>query len=133
MSNQSQNNISNQLGTAPVGRLLLKLAAPMVVAQLVNLLYNVVDRIYIGHMPEVGRVALTGVGLCLPIVTLITAFTMLIAQGGAPRAAIAMGEGNNERAQDHGELFHDPGGGGCGADRRVLALGGTAAVDLRVQ
>jgi putative MATE family efflux protein len=100
MSNQSQNNISNQLGTAPVGRLLLKLAAPMVVAQLVNLLYNVVDRIYIGHMPEVGRVALTGVGLCLPIVTLITAFTMLIAQGGAPRAAIAMGEGNNERAQE---------------------------------
>ena len=93
MSNQSQNNISNQLGTAPVGRLLLKLAAPMVVAQLVNLLYNVVDRIYIGHMPEVGRVALTGVGLCLPIVTLITAFTMLIAQGGAPRAAIIYADG----------------------------------------
>ena len=100
MSNQSQDNVSSQLGTAPVGRLLLKLAAPMVVAQLVNLLYNVVDRIYIGHMPEVGRVALTGVGLCLPVVTLITAFTMLIAQGGAPRAAIAMGEGNNERAQE---------------------------------
>ena len=90
----------SQLGTAPVGRLLLKLAAPAVVAQLVNLLYNIVDRVYIGHMPEVGRVALTGVGLCFPVVTLITAFTMLIAQGGAPRAAIAMGKGDFDRAEE---------------------------------
>ena len=90
----------SQLGTAPVGRLLLKLAGPAVVAQLVNLLYNIVDRVYIGHMPEVGRTALTGVGLCFPVVTLITAFTMLVAQGGAPRAAIAMGEGDFDRAEE---------------------------------
>jgi len=100
MSQKPQTDISQQLGTAPVGKLLLKLAAPTVVAQLVNLLYNIVDRIYIGHMPEVGRVALTGLGLCFPVVTLITAFTMLIAQGGAPRAAIAMGQGNNDRAEE---------------------------------
>ena len=89
-----------QLGTAPVGRLLLRLAAPAVVAQLVNLLYNIVDRVYIGHMPGVGRIALTGVGLCFPVVTLMTAFTMLIAQGGAPRSAIAMGEGDFDRAEE---------------------------------
>ncbi len=88
------------LGTAPVGRLLLKLAGPAVVGQLVNLLYNIVDRIYIGHMPGVGRIALTGVGLCLPVVTLIAAFAMLIAQGGAPRAAIFMGEGSFDRAEE---------------------------------
>ena len=99
MSIERNAGVSQQLGTAPVGKLLLKLAAPTVVAQLVNLLYNIVDRIYIGHMPDVGRVALTGVGLCFPVVYLITAFTMLVAQGGAPRAAIAMGEGDNDRAE----------------------------------
>ena len=99
MSIERNADVSQQLGTAPVGKLLLKLAAPTVVAQLVNLLYNIVDRIYIGHMPDVGRVALTGVGLCFPVVYLITAFTMLVAQGGAPRAAIAMGEGDNDRAE----------------------------------
>ncbi len=99
MNNQSNSGVSAQLGSAPVGRLLLKLAAPAVVAQLVNLLYNIVDRIYIGHMPEVGTAALTGIGLCFPVVYLIGAFTMLVAQGGAPRAAIAMGAGDNERAE----------------------------------
>ncbi|MBD5152694.1 MAG: MATE family efflux transporter [Oscillibacter sp.] len=99
MSIERNADVSQQLGTAPVGKLLLELAAPTVVAQLVNLLYNIVDRIYIGHMPDVGRVALTGVGLCFPVVYLITAFTMLVAQGGAPRAAIAMGEGDNDRAE----------------------------------
>lgn len=97
---QEQNaGVSRELGTAPVGKLLLKLAAPTVVAQLVNLLYNIVDRIYIGHIPDVGRVALTGIGLCFPVIYLIGAFTYLIAQGGAPRAAIAMGEGDDERAE----------------------------------
>lgn len=99
MNNKHNPETSRLLGTAPVGRLLLKLALPAVVAQLVNLLYNIVDRIYIGHMPQVGRVALTGVGLCFPVICLITAFTMLVAQGGAPRAAIAMGEGENRRAE----------------------------------
>lgn len=92
-------DISAQLGTAPIGGLLWKLAVPTVVAQLVNLLYNIVDRIYIGHMPQVGRVALTGVGLCFPVVCLISAFTMLVAQGGAPRAAIAMGRGDDREAE----------------------------------
>lgn len=94
-----EHDVSQQLATAPVGRLLLKLAAPTVVAQLVNLLYNIVDRIYIGHMPDIGRPALTGVGLCFPVICFITAFTMLVAQGGAPRAAIAMGEGKNDQAE----------------------------------
>lgn len=99
MSTQHSGDASEQLGTAPIGKLLLRLAAPTVVAQLVNLLYNIVDRIYIGHMPEVGRVALTGIGLCFPVIYLITAFTMLVAQGGAPRAAIAMGQGDNDQAE----------------------------------
>lgn len=99
MSTQHSGDASEQLGTAPIGKLLLRLAAPTVVAQLVNLLYNIVDRIYIGHMPEVGRVALTGIGLCFPVIYLITAFTMLVAQGGAPRAAIAMGQGDNDKAE----------------------------------
>lgn len=100
MNNEHSADISQQLGSAPVGKLLLKLAVPTVVAQLVNLLYNIVDRIYIGHMPKEGLVALTGVGLCFPVIYLIGAFTMLIAQGGAPRAAIAMGEGDNDRAEE---------------------------------
>lgn len=99
MNRKPNADVSQQLATAPVGKLLLKLAVPTVVAQLVNLLYNIVDRIYLGHMPEVGLAALTGVGLCFPVIYLITAFTMLIAQGGAPRAAIAMGEGDNDRAE----------------------------------
>ena len=87
------------LGTAPVGKLLAQLAIPAVVAQIVNLLYNIVDRIYIGHMPGVGANALTGVGLFLPILMLINAFAMLAGAGGAPRAAIAMGQGNKEKAE----------------------------------
>lgn len=94
-----QKDVSQQLDTAPVGKLLLKLAVPTVAAQLVNLLYNVVDRIYLGRIPEVGWLALTGVGLCFPVIYLISAFTMLIAQGGAPRAAIAMGQGDNRMAE----------------------------------
>ena len=99
MNDQAHPGTSQQLGTAPIGKLLLKLAAPTVVAQLVNLLYNIVDRIYIGHMPQVGALALTGIGLCFPVVYLIGAFTMLVAQGGAPRAAIAMGSGDNALAE----------------------------------
>ncbi|MBD5162417.1 MAG: MATE family efflux transporter [Oscillibacter sp.] len=99
MEKEHDTAVSRQLASAPVGKLLLKLAVPTVVAQLVNLLYNIVDRIYIGHMPDVGRTALTGVGLCFPVIYLMGAFTMLIAQGGAPRAAIAMGEGDSDQAE----------------------------------
>ena len=92
-------DVTAQLASAPVAPLLLKLAIPTVLAQLVNLLYNIVDRIYIGHMPVVGDIALTGVGLCFPVVYLLSAFAALIGQGGAPRAAIAMGRGDNDEAE----------------------------------
>lgn len=87
------------MGSGSIPSLLAKLAVPAVVAQLINLLYNVVDRIYIGHIPEIGRSALTGVGLFLPILMLINAFAMLAGAGGAPRAAIAMGQGKREDAE----------------------------------
>ena len=81
----------NPLGTERVGRLLLRLALPAVTAQLVNMLYNIVDRIYIGHIPDVGAAALTGVGVTFPIIMVIAAFSALIGMGGAPRASIKMG------------------------------------------
>lgn len=87
------------LGREPIGKLLLRLAIPTVVAQLINMLYNIVDRIYIGHMPEDGQLALTGLGVCLPLILLVSAFAALIANGGAPRASIFMGKGDTESAE----------------------------------
>ena len=87
------------LGTEPVGRLLMRLAIPTVIAQLVNMLYNIVDRIYIGHISGIGAAALTGVGLFTPILMLLNAFAMLIGSGGAPRTAIAMGQGDKKQAE----------------------------------
>lgn len=87
------------LGTQPVGKLLIKLAVPTVVAQLVNMLYNIVDRIYIGHMPGDGSLALTGVGVCLPVILIVSAFAAFVASGGAPRASIAMGKGDHDQAE----------------------------------
>ena len=87
------------MGTGSIGRLLAQLAIPAVVAQIINLLYNIVDRIYIGHMPGVGADALTGVGLFMPILMLINAFAMMAGAGGAPRAAIAMGQQDRDRAE----------------------------------
>jgi len=72
------------MGRGSVRRWMLQLALPAVVAQVINLLYNIVDRIYIGHLPEVGATALTGVGLCMPILMLLNAFAMLCGAGGAP-------------------------------------------------
>ena len=92
-------DISEQMATAPVWSLIIKLSIPAIFAQIVNLLYNVVDRIYIGHMEDVGTMAITGVGICVPAITLISAFTMLVAQGGAPRAAIEMGKGDIKKAE----------------------------------
>ncbi len=92
-------DISQQMATTSVWKLMVKLSIPAILAQIVNLLYNVVDRVYIGHMEEVGTMAITGVGLCNPIIVLISAFTMLVAQGGAPRAAIEMGKGNTKKAE----------------------------------
>ena len=93
------NENKEMLGTAPIGRLLFKLAVPTVVAQLINMLYNIVDRIYIGHMPGDGSLALTGVGVCMPIIMIISAFAALIASGGAPKASICMGKNDKESAE----------------------------------
>ena len=93
------NTPQKDMGTGSVKRHMVSLAVPALVGQVINLLYNIVDRIYIGHIPEVGGTALTGVGLFTPILMLITAFAMLAGAGGAPRAAIAMGKGDKETAE----------------------------------
>lgn len=87
------------LATEPVGKLLLKLALPTVTAQIINMLYNIVDRIYIGHIPKVGALALTGVGVCMPLIMIVSAFAALVGFGGAPRASIYMGKGEYEQAE----------------------------------
>lgn len=87
------------LAKEPIGRLLLKLALPTVAAQIINMLYNIVDRIYIGHIKGVGALALTGVGVCMPIIMIVTAFAALVGNGGAPRASIFMGKGENDAAE----------------------------------
>ncbi len=87
------------LGRDPLGRLLFRLALPTITAQIINLLYNVVDRVYIGHMDEIGELALTGVGVCMPLIMIISAFAALISSGGAPRASIFMGQGNIDSAE----------------------------------
>lgn len=90
----------NFLGTEPVGKLLLKLSIPTVIAQLINMLYNIVDRIYIGHIPGEGSLALTGVGVCMPIIMIVSAFAALVSSGGAPRASIYMGKQDNKSAEN---------------------------------
>ena len=87
------------LGTEPIGRLMLRLAIPTVIAQLVNMLYNIVDRIYIGHMPGDGSLALTGVGVCMPLIIIVSAFAAFVSSGGAPRASISMGRDDVEGAE----------------------------------
>ena len=87
------------LGTEPIGRILLKLALPTVTAQVINMLYNIVDRIYIGHIPGSGALALTGMGVCLPIIMIVTSFATFAGAGGAPRASIALGRKDKEGAE----------------------------------
>ena len=96
MDNTKKNEF---LATEPIGRLLFKLAVPTIAAQLINMLYNIVDRIYIGHMDGVGDLALTGVGVCMPLIMIVSAFAALVGSGGAPRASIFMGRGDNESAE----------------------------------
>ena len=88
-----------RLGTAPLLPLIFSLALPTAMAQLVNMLYNIVDRIYVGHIPEVGSLALASLGVTYPIIVLITAFSNLIGMGGAPRASVAMGRGDYKTAE----------------------------------
>ena len=87
------------LGKEPIGKLLLKLALPTVAAQMINMLYNLVDRIYIGHIPNVGVSALAGVGVCMPLIMLVSAFAALVGYGGSPRVSIYMGKKDNETAE----------------------------------
>ena len=89
----------NFLGTEPIGKLLLKLSVPTVIAQLINMLYNIVDRIFIGHIPGEGSLALTGGGVCMPIIMIVSAFAALVSSGGAPRASIYMGKQEEESAE----------------------------------
>uniref|UniRef100_UPI0040560231 MATE family efflux transporter n=1 Tax=Acetatifactor sp. TaxID=1872090 RepID=UPI0040560231 len=99
MKEKMQEKEQNKLAVMPVGKLLVSLAMPAIAAQIVNLLYNMVDRIYIGHIEEVGALALTGLGVTFPVITLIAAFAALVGFGGAPRASIAMGKEDNETAE----------------------------------
>lgn len=87
------------LGKESVGKLLFKLSIPTVAAQLINMLYNLVDRIFIGKMENIGDLALTGVGVCLPLIMIVSAFAALISSGGAPRASIFMGKKENQTAE----------------------------------
>lgn len=87
------------LGTEPIGKLLWKLSVPAIAAQLINLLYNLVDRVYIGHIPDTGALALTGVGVCMPVIMIVSAFSAFVSSGSAPRASIAMGAGKHEEAE----------------------------------
>lgn len=87
------------LGKEPIGRLLLKLALPTVAAQIINMLYNIVDRIYIGHIPGEGAMALTGVGVCMPLIMIVSAFAAFVGFGGAPRTSIFMGKGDKVSAE----------------------------------
>lgn len=97
----------NLLGEAPLGKLMAKLALPSIAAQLINILYNIVDRIYIGHIPESGANALTGLGICFPILMIISAFSSFAGSGGAPLAAIELGKAEhdeNAKARAHSIL-----------------------------
>ena len=93
------NNDKEFLAKEPIGKLLVKLAVPTVAAQMINMLYNIVDRIYIGHIPRSGSMALTGVGVCMPLIMIISAFAALVGNGGAPRASILMGKGDKDKAE----------------------------------
>ncbi len=94
MNNRSE----ERLGTEPLIKLIFSLAIPAVLAQIVNLLYSIVDRIYIGHIADVGALALTGMGLCMPILLIVSAFAAFAGNGGAPLAAMELGRGSREKA-----------------------------------
>ena len=100
MSEKSRQNRSNEeLASGNLNRLIFSMAIPTIVAQLINILYNIVDRIYIGHIHGVGASALTGVGIALPVITLISAFSAFVGMGGAPLSSIWYGKGDKEHAE----------------------------------
>ena len=89
----------NDLGRDPIGRLVFRLAVPTMIAQFVNILYSIIDRMYIGNIPDIGDLALAGVGICGPIVTLLSSFGTLVGLGGSILMAMRQGEGNEKRAR----------------------------------
>ncbi len=99
MALKASNTTQPDLGTAPIGRLLFRLALPCIVAQIINVLYNIVDRMYIGHIPETGTIALTGVGVTIPLITAVSAFSALVCMGSAPRASIFLGRQDKAMAE----------------------------------
>lgn len=99
LGKESQNNYEDRLGTDSMMPLIIRMALPAVAAQLVNLLYSIVDRVYIGHIPNIGTDALAGVGVTSSVIILIAAFSQIVSGGGAPLAAMALGQGNRERAE----------------------------------
>ena len=98
-SSTQKSNRKNDFTQGTVSGNILKLAIPMTLAQLINVLYNVVDRMFIGRIPDVGMESLTGLGLTFPIIMIISAFTNLFGSGGAPLFSIARGEGDDEKAE----------------------------------
>ncbi|MDD7176729.1 MAG: MATE family efflux transporter [Lachnospiraceae bacterium] len=96
---ETAENKQAQLGSQPITSLMVRMAVPGIIAQLINILYSIIDRIYIGHIPGVGANALTGVGLTFPIITLVSAFAMIVGAGGAPLAAIALGKKDRDEAE----------------------------------
>ena len=96
---KEQGRQDERLGNAPLGKLIISMALPAVAAQLINVLYNIVDRIYIGHIPGQGDVALTGVGVTFPIIMLVSAFSAFAGMGGAPLASIELGKKDYEKAE----------------------------------
>lgn len=91
--------IQNDFSQGSVVKNIMGLAVPMTLAQLINVLYNVVDRIYIGHIPEHATLSLTGLGVCLPVITIVIAFANLFGMGGAPLCSIERGKGNEAEAE----------------------------------
>lgn len=101
-----QQNDKEFLRTEPLGKLLLRLAVPTVAAQLINMLYNIVDRIYIGHIPEIGATALTGVGVCMPLIMIVSAFAALVGYGRAPdNTTYLYYAADHPVKSDYGSLF----------------------------
>ena len=94
------NSKANDLANKPVGRLLFQLALPAIAAQIINVLYNIVDRMYIGHIQDIGAMALTGVGVTMPVIMAVSAFAYLISMGGSPRASIMMGKQDYDKAEE---------------------------------
>lgn len=87
------------MGNDKIGSLILRLSIPTIIAQLINVLYNIVDRMYVGHIEDIGSIALTGLGVSAPLILIISAFSMFVGGGGAPLAAIALGKNNKEEAE----------------------------------